>query len=361
MAAYWTLFGIWAVGAIQFARKHAIRGDKFLFVVALLLTAGLIGLRFEIGGDWHQYLELYELMYFQPLFEALRVTDPGYAFFNWAGAQVDWGVWFPNLVCALIFCIGLGRLAKDQPNPWLAMLVAVPYLIIVVAMGYTRQAAAIGILCYALVGASERNIIRLIVSAAVAGMFHKTAVLMLLVLLAPVISRRFLLGAIGTLMFAAFFYFFLSSVQDRLVTNYVQGSYDSQGAGVRIAMNVVAGAVMLFFRARMGFNPYQKTFWTINALLSVVSAIALYYLESSTGVDRIALFLIPLQIVTFSRLPYALSASREKALPSLIFVVMAYSFTVQYVWLNYADNAKSWVPYKNYLWTPGARDQPPVI
>lgn len=352
MTAYWSLFAMWGLGAIQFARKRAIRGDKFLFVVGLLLTAGLIGLRLEVGGDWHQYSELYDIMYFQPLFEALRVTDPGYAFFNWAGAQVDWGVWFPNLACALIFCAGLGWLARDQPNPWLAVLVAVPYLTIVVAMGYTRQAAAIGILCFAVVGGSERRIVRLVVISVVAGLFHKTAVLMLLVLLAPVLTRRFLIGAIGILMFATFFYFFLGSVQDRLVTNYVQASYDSQGAGIRIAMNVVAGALMLLFRGRMGFDRYQKLYWTINALLSVVSALALYLIESSTGVDRIALFLIPLQIVTFSRLPYALSASREKVLPSVVFGVMAYSFAVQYVWLNYADNAKSWVPYRSYLWTP---------
>jgi hypothetical protein len=345
---------MWALGAVQFARKHSIRGDRFLFAVGLLLTACFVGLRFEIGGDWHQYLELYELMYFQPLFDSLRVTDPGYAFFNWAGAQVDWGVWFPNLACALIFCAGLGRLARDQPNPWLAVLVAVPYLIIVVAMGYTRQAAAIGVLCYAVVGASERNILRLVVIAGIAGLFHKTAILMLLVLLAPVITRRFVIGTLGTLMFGFFFYFFLSSFQDRLVTNYVQASYDSQGAGIRVAMNVVAGGMMLVFRNRMGFDEYQKTFWTLNALLAVVSAVALAYLESSTGVDRIALFLIPLQIVTFSRLPYALSSTKDKALPSLLFGVMAYSFAVQYVWLNFADNAASWVPYKSFVWTPPA-------
>lgn len=352
MALYWTLFGMWALGAIQFARKNTIPGERFLFAVALLLTACFIGLRFEIGGDWGQYLELYKLMYFQPMFEALRVTDPGYAFFNWAGAQVDWGIWFPNLVCASIFCFGVGRLAKEQPNPWLAVLVAIPYLVIVVAMGYTRQAAAIGILCYAVATASERQIVRLVFFAAFAGLFHKTAVLMLLVLLTPILRRRFLVGAIGALMFAAFFYFFLGSVQDRLITNYVQGSYDSQGAGIRIAMNVVAGAILLLLRNRMGFEPYQKAFWLINALLSVVSAIALYFLESSAGVDRISLFLIPLQIVTFSRLPYALSTSRDRALPSLVFLVMAYSLSVQYVWLNYAANAASWVPYKSYVWEP---------
>lgn len=38
-------------------------------------------------------------------------------------------------------------------NPLLAILVAVPNLIIVVAMGYTRQAAAIGLICFAVADA----------------------------------------------------------------------------------------------------------------------------------------------------------------------------------------------------------------
>ncbi len=345
---------MWALGAVQFARKHAIRGDKVLFAIGLLVTAGFIGLRFQIGGDWQTYLEIYRNIYFQPLPVALQLSDPGYAFLNWLGAQLDWGVWFPNLGCALIFCAGLGRLARDQPNPWLAALVAVPYLIIVVAMGYTRQGAAIGIICYGVVGASARNIRRLVIFAAIAALFHKTAILMLLVMLPPVLTRRFFIGAIGIVMFALFFFFFLGSVSDRLVTNYVQSNYDSQGAAIRITMNVVAGILMLIFQAKMRFDPYQRLFWIINALLALVSALALYVLESSTGVDRIALYLIPLQVVTYARLPYALSAKGDRGLPSLILGVMAYSFAVQYVWLTYADNASSWLPYRNFISTPDA-------
>ena len=352
MLAYWLLFGMWGLGAVQFARKNALRGDKLLFWIAIVLTAAFIGLRFQVGGDWQTYLAIYELIYFQPLFEALRLSDPGYAFFNWVGAQADWGVWVANLACGLIFAIGVGRLARDQPNPWLAMLIAVPYLVIVVAMGYTRQAAAIGVICYAVVDASERKIVRLVAFAAVAALFHKTAVLMLLVMLTPVFTRRLLIGAIGTLLFALFFSFFLGAVSDKMVTNYAQSGYDSQGAGIRVAMNVVAGVLMLLFRNRMDLDPYQRTFWTVNALLAAASAVALYYLESSAGVDRIALFLIPLQLVTFSRLPYALSASRQKPLPSVVFAIMAYSLSVQYVWLNYADNARAWLPYRNYAWQP---------
>lgn len=48
------------------------------------------------------------------------------------------------------------RFARSQPDPWLAVLVAVPYLVIVVAMGYSRQAVAIGILLAGL-GRLERG------------------------------------------------------------------------------------------------------------------------------------------------------------------------------------------------------------
>ena len=63
---------------------------------------------------------------------------------NWFAGQNELGIWFVNTICGGIFSYGLIAFARSQPRPWLALAVAVPYLIIVVAMGYTRQAAAIG-------------------------------------------------------------------------------------------------------------------------------------------------------------------------------------------------------------------------
>jgi hypothetical protein len=77
----------------------------------------------------------------------------------------------------------------------------------------------------------------------------------------------------------------------------------------------------------------------------MISVGALATFSASSGVDRIALFLIPLQVVTFSRLPYALSGT-ARPLPSVLLGVIGYSVAVQFVWLNFADNAGSWVPYR---------------
>jgi hypothetical protein len=348
VTAYWILFVIWAAGAIQFARQRVIAYDRILYLVAATLTALMIGLRYEVGGDWSNYIVIYENIAFQPLGPALKLSDPGYAFLNWFSAQMNWGLWFVDLICGILFMAGLARLALRQPNPWLAILVAVPYLIIVVAMGYTRQAAAIGIICWAVADARANRVVRIVLLVGFGALFHKTAILFLPLLLVPVITRNFLFGIAGAVVFAVLFNAFLGGASDQLVSTYATGNYDSQGAGIRVAMNVVAAGLMLAFRNRMGFDDFIKSFWTICSVLAIVSVVALVVLSSSSGVDRLSLFLIPLQAVTYSRLPYALSRT-GRPLPSVVLGVIVYSVTVQAVWLNFADNAWAWVPYQNVV------------
>lgn len=345
VTAYWILFMVWAAGSIQFARQRLQSYGHILFVAAAIATTLMIGLRYGVGGDWGTYIEIYRDIFFQSLGPAMRRTDPGYGFLNWAASRDDWGIWFVNLGCGALFMAGLARLTRRQPNPWLAMLVAVPYLIIVVSMGYTRQAAAIGVVCWAIADASPDRIGRLVVTIGIAALFHKTAILFLPLLLAPVATRNPLIAIAGAVSFALLFNLLLGGASDQLVNNYVNSNYDSQGAGIRIAMNVLAAAALLILRNRMGFEPFIKSFWTICAVLALVSVAALAILSASSGVDRLALFLIPMQVVVFSRLPYALSGT-GRPLPSVLIGVIAYSFAVQFVWLNYADNASSWLPYR---------------
>lgn len=348
MTPYWLLFGLWLIGTVHFARSSQNENSNKVFMIGCVLTAFMIGLRYQVGGDWGAYLNIYNNIYFQPLIPAIGITDPGYALMNWLGAQIDAGVWFANLACAMLFVAGVGRLASRQPQPWLAMLIAVPYFIIVVAMGYTRQAAAIGIVCFAIADATEENIVRTVALIGVAALFHKTTVLMLPLALGPVALRRVFTALIGAAAFVILFILLLRGQSEQMIASYAQSNYDSQGAGIRIAMNVVAGTLFMALRNRMGFDPYQRTFWMLAALLTFVSIAALFNLSASSGVDRLSLFLIPLQIVTLARLPQALSGSGKPILPAL-FGIIAYCFTVQFVWLNYASNAVSWLPYSTVM------------
>jgi len=63
------------------------------------------------------------------------------------------------------------------------------------------------------------------------------------------------------------------------------------------------------------------------------------------AVDRVALYLIPLQLFVFARVP-GLMPAHTGARTFLVFAVMAYYATVQWVWLTRADHAQYWIPYR---------------
>jgi hypothetical protein len=76
---------------------------------------------------------------------------------NWFGVKTGLGIYLLNLFSARAFTLGLMVFCRNCPRPWLALLLAVPYLIIVVAMGYTWQGAAIGMTLIAMVALEKKT------------------------------------------------------------------------------------------------------------------------------------------------------------------------------------------------------------
>lgn len=318
------------------------------FVFGGLVLVVVIGLRRDVGADWTNYERIFDAIRTWGAMRSLASADPAYAFTNWAAARLGLDIWAVNLVCAGIFTYGLLRFCRDQPNPPLAVLVAVPYLVIVVAMGFTRQGAALGLVMLALTHYFRGSVGRMTLCLAFAVAFHKSAIIVI-PLLALASSRRrvltlFLLGIIA----AVAYWLFVSASLDFLVTSYMGTRYSSAGAEVRIAMNVVPAAIYFLASRWVVGTRDEKRLWWIFSIAAFVSLVLLYSTPSSAAVDRMALYLIPLQVVVFSRLPMAFS---EEAKPNfaILIGVIAYSMAVEFTWLNYGVYASDWIPYDNYL------------
>lgn len=348
MIPYFVLLGIWLVGAIQFSSKTNPASERILYVAALVFTIGMVGLRYRVGGDWFTYEDMYADIALQPLLAAATLTEPAYALLNWASAKVGGDVYMVNFFCALVFMLGLSALVRKQPKPWLAMTVAIPYLVIVVGMGYTRQAAAIGILCWAISTAGHDKVWKIVAKVAFAALFHKTAILFLPILLAPVAKRSLLLGIVGGIAFVALAFVALGGSSDRLVTSYVNSNYQSSGAAIRITMNVAAALCFFAFRKRFMISEFDRLIWTILSYMAILSAAALMLTSSSVGVDRISLFLIPLQIFTYSNISSTQLVSHKTRAVATIAIVI-YSFIVQYVYFTQGTFSYTWLPYRNIL------------
>lgn len=348
MFPYWFLFTLCAAGTIQYHDRPNVRaqgGPLLLFMI--VLTTAMIGFRYEVGGDWFTYVQIFETLRYEPLYDILTMSDPGYGLLNWFVASLGAGVWMVNLVCAAIFMWGVARFVSKQPNPWLALLVGVPYLIIVVAMGYTRQAVAIGFILAGLSSPSGRRITRFWIYVAFAVAFHKTAIIVIPLVAISQARNRFLMAGIGIVAVGILYYLFVRSEIDGLMTNYVEQQYESQGAGIRVAMNLIPAAAFMLFRKRFGLDPDEEKLWRNFALAAFAALILLFASPSSTVVDRLALYLIPLQLIVFARLPLVFGREGRRN-GQLTLAIIAYSALVQFVWLTSADNADYWLPYKVY-------------
>ena len=336
MIPYITLFGITAYGALQ--------GKLRLGWMLFLPFVFFIGLRHEVGGDWSQYLVIYRQIASQPLSVLLLNSEPGYALLNGLSYFLGWGAYGANLFCALVFSYGLWRFCKAQPLPVLALVVAVPYLIIVVAMGYTRQGVAIGLGMLALLSLERQHWLRFAGYVLLAATFHKTAVILLGIAL--MLSGRGWWWRIPLMALIGYFAYeaILADSLENYLLNYEQAGYQSQGAAVRVAMNALPAALFLYWRNKWSLTETQRRLWTLIALAAIAMVAALVLVNSSTAVDRLALYLIPLQLFVWSRMPIANNRVRR----TWVQLVVAYSFVVMMVWLLFAGHSFAWLPYQFY-------------
>jgi hypothetical protein len=351
MWPYWMLFIVPAYLAISklkptpYSTLNFINNKwpfawRFTFFVLVLM----IGMRHEVGGDWAAYI-----LNMENPEEFSEFADPSNQILFWLGMKTGGGIYLVNLISAVFFSWGLVTFCRNQPRPWLALTVAIPYLVIVVAMGYTRQGVAIGLAMMAIVALGRGNILRFVFWVALAATFHKSAVILVPLAVLANTKRRiftFLWVGIATVLL---FYLLLQEALDNLISGYIQDEYESSGAAIRVVMNAVPAVLFLLFRNRFQLTKEQRSFWTWMSLSALLLVVALNISPSSTAVDRVALYWIPLQLFVLSHLPNVLGSRLGKN-SFLVNLIVAYSASVLFVWLFFGIHSVYWIPYQFYPW-----------
>ena len=344
MLYYWLLFGIFAAGTLFTAtipNLSSRRGDVLLAAASLFMLV-LIGLRYEVGGDWQTYEWMFTSAGRLEFLEALDLGDPGYQALNWLVFKIGFDLWAVNLICAAFFTWGLFRFCLTQPLPWAAALVAVPYMVIVVAMGYTRQGVALGILMAGFaVFLRTGSSLRFAVYVFAAALFHKTAIVAFPLVALASQRNKFVNWLMVPALSLWLYDLFLGDAMDKFVSHYVHQHYSAQGAAIRVGMNLFAALVFFVLRRRLGFSEIERPLWRNFSFAAVLMMGLLVLLPSSAAVDRMAIYIIPLQLAVLARTPLLI----RSRLPGTI-LLLGYAFAVQFVWLNFGQFSRLWLPYR---------------
>ena len=327
-----------------FPEPRSQRSRDGFFLLAFFVLVGTVGFRYKVGCDWGSY-ELLFLKAQSSMEVAIGVTDPGYSLINWLVAKAGGSYITANVTFAILFSGGLLYFVRSQPLPLLALAVAIPYVVIVVGMGYQRQSIALAFLMVALVMLGKGKTYAFFVYVLIGALFHKSVVLLLpLGLLRPNQQQKFFVWFVFGFATWVSGLLILDSY-DNLWSVYVDQKMESEGALIRVLMNLVAGVVFFIFRKRW-YKQYRDGFiWQWFAIAAVLCLFGLT--TASTAVDRMALYLLPLQIVVFARVP-AFFRGEVYNVTLRWFVLISYA-AVLYVWLNFAISSFCWIPYRNVL------------
>jgi hypothetical protein len=343
MIPYIVLFIIPAFMAVAVPPGAPKRQGRGPYILVGVLIALMIGFRWEVGGDWSWDTRRILARQGGDIYDFISSGDPGFGVLMWLTMLSGFNIWFLHLIGGAIFTWGLQTFCLREPHPWLALTVAVPYLVVVVSMGYDRQAVAIGFVMLAMVAMRELALRRFVGSMMLATSMHTTALTLMPVFAFGSKINKLWLFVVGGPVFAVGYYYLLQQKAESAIEGYIGTGYSSSGAAVRVAMNAIPSTIFLIFRRRFVMSDEDRVFGTGLAILGLLFVVALLASPSSTAVDRMALYVIPIQMFVLGRLPGAFGKGSYQG---LVLAVILYSFAVMLVWLLFADNANAWLPYK---------------
>ncbi|WBO20823.1 EpsG family protein [Sphingomonas abietis] len=354
MLIYWAFMGFACFMAmIEQGVERVSHRVNFIWVMFTIALALFIGGRWKTGGDWGNYYVNLEPFYQMRLGEAAASSkDVGFTLLEIIAAEFTTGIVVITMFSGIVMAVALLIFCLRQPRPWLCMAVAFPYLVVVCGMGYIRQGIAISFIMVGLTALDRDRIERYIGWVMAGAMFHATALAM--IPLGAVVSKKnrlLVIAMVGAITLLAYHYL-IASRADNLVTNYVDVEAESSGALVRSLMGALPGAIFLVFRKNFGLSGSALLAWMALSAAAIATVPAVLLYPSSTVVDRLGLYLLPVQCFVYARAPDALARNAQQRLFFAIGTLLLY-IVVFFTFINYSDHAKSWVPYRFYLFEDG--------
>ena len=357
MLIYWLLVLVPMLFALREQRNQDRSNDRTLLGLLMFVLLVVMGFR-QNSGDFSTYEKVYEIVRIEvlrgrPFTQIVTITEPIYGLFNWVSVQFNWGICGVNTLCALVFLGCLWRCASGEPSPLFFTALSIPYFVIVVGMGYTRQGLAAGLIMLGIQSLRFGKPWLFGLQIMLAAGFHTSAFAFLpAVLFAKLDYRgdstkmfvRILIIGIG--VFGA--YNIIQEQYGLYVVHYGgESQYKSSGAFLR---SIVTGAAAIMFFGN--FHKWRKKFADEASLLLYAFAglaVVPLSLVASTPADRMGLYLIPFQLIVFGRLPFL--QNNQNAFERYRFGIAVCYIAYFAVWLHLGAFAQQlWVPYKSALW-----------
>ncbi len=341
--------------------KITLINSKYLYFLTFLFLTFFIGFRSEIGCDWDAYFENFASVNSKS-WNTLsnqnniynlgnQIYDIGYTLiikilsykFNFQGIIFFLSIFFTAPL--FIFCSQLKR-------PYLALTISYPYFFVVVGIGLIRQSIAISFLMLCILFISNKSLNKFLLFNIFSSLFHFSAIIFssLLVVFKDSFEKKrlniifpLILGTI--LLFLTYFNY--ESVLNKIL-EYIKhsNSYnDAKSAIVIWFINFLPITLYLKNISTFKFNKFLKKTIFFFFIFEIFLFFLIFF--NTIFAYRFLLYGFPISIYILSFLPDAKIVKIKSkyvtfSLVFLCFISLAF-------WLQNANHAYCWLPYKNII------------
>ncbi len=348
MVVYWLIFFLLALSVITFAWKPDGKYFHFFNIIFCSILTVFVGLRFEIGVDWVTYAIIFNDLNRLPFFDAILIGDPAYSAINWLVGELGGAVWHVNLICGAIFSFLLVRFCGLFKEPAVALLAVFPLLVVVTAMGYTRQAVAVAFVLQAIVSFDGRLRFGWLVWLTAGLLFHKS-VFILFPLFIISASRQRVASLIvgGGIALFLLLNIVLRGLEETIAL-YLGSGLESSGTLFRAAIGAFSALCFFLIPGRLEIFGFRYLLWRNMSIFALALLPLALVAPSATIIDRTGILLIPLQAAVFSGV--VASQSKRLALQiGIALVIISFIGLIMWGWFTFAQFSDYWRPYRNVL------------
>lgn len=327
--------------------------DKYSWIFIFFILILYVGLRHQVGGDWGNYLVNYyfvtdTLSEYLDVHGIRAVKDFSFVMINRFASGINGTIYLANMILAIMFIYFTIKFCKNNPRPWLGLLILSPYFINVVGMGYNRQAIAIAIFMMALIQLEKFNYTKFFLWMIFATTFHFSALFMFPLGFVNFFKVKKTILVALVISFSLIYYFLFHNMIKVTFVNFFSIGYSSSGAYVRALMSAAPAIILLIFQKRLLKDIKNILIWKWIAWLSIITFCVLPFIPSTAAVDRVGLYLIPIQVFTLTRLPNLFAKYNKSYYFIYLFIVFSY-FIILSIWAYWGSFSHWWYPYDNIL------------
>ena len=338
--------------------RYSLLGHKRLqwqfYPLVLLFLYIFTAFRFQVGCDWSTYYQIYQA--YDVIMEQgyLALREPLWFFLMGVLHKLDASFLWVNVMSATIFFLGIDKLARKTPDPLGFLIMLFPILIINIPMSAIRQAAALGLLCFAFSAFLEKKQKKYILFVILATGFHTSALLFipLVMFIHGKNSYKRIVAAI-LIELPLLGIMWLSNYAEEKSNAYVGSGYDAEAAIFRSGILAISALIFfLFYKNKWKEQfPYDYNFIHISSLAMLANFFIVFF--STVISDRLGYYFITMQAMIFARLPMF-----EKSQLRIFFVAAPYLglLLIFLVWTSLSPHFNScYLPYQSWFFgIPGS-------